>query len=531
MYFSKTVGLTRFILRRDRIRIPVWIIALTVFTLMVAVAYPDLYPTKQDRMMIAGTMKNPAMTAMFGPGYGIDNYTIGAMFAHEMLLFTALAVGIMSILLVSRHTRADEEEGRIEMIRSLPAGRLSNLNATILVSVGTNVLLALVIGFGLYVLGIESMDLKGSLLYGAALGATGLIFAAITALFAQLTESSRGTIGFSIGVLLLAYLIRAIGDVNNEILSWFSPLGWILKSEVYVNNYWWPLVLTVGVVLVLVLLSLYLNAIRDMGSGFIPAKAGRKHATKFLQSPFGLALRLQRVGIISWAIGMYVLGASYGSILGDLESFFANNEAMKKMLTPVAGFSLTEQFISMLMIIISIICTIPPLMAILKLKGEEKKNRVEHLLSRAVSRGRLLGSYLVISMLSGFVMLLLAAIGMGGIGIAVMDGEISFGTFYSAAMVYLPAMWVMIGLAVMLIGVAPRFTGLTWLYVTYSFFVVYLGGMLKLPDWLSNLSPFAHVSKVPVEDFDFMEATILTIIAVVMIIVGFAGYKKRDIEG
>ncbi|MDQ7862150.1 hypothetical protein RCO48_17630 [Peribacillus frigoritolerans] len=39
------------------------------------------------------------------------------MMAHQMLLLTAMAVGIMSILLVTRHTRADEEDGRIEMIR------------------------------------------------------------------------------------------------------------------------------------------------------------------------------------------------------------------------------------------------------------------------------------------------------------------------------------------------------------------------------------------------------------------------------
>ena len=116
--------------------------------------------TEQERQAIAETMMNPAMTAMVGQGYGLDNYTIGAMMAHQMLLFTALSVGIMSILLVARHTRADEEDGRIEMIRSLPTGRLSNLNAAILVVCGTNVLLALLIGFGLYALGIESMDLK-----------------------------------------------------------------------------------------------------------------------------------------------------------------------------------------------------------------------------------------------------------------------------------------------------------------------------------------------------------------------------------
>lgn len=70
---------------------------------------------------------------------------------------------------------------------------------------------------------------------------------------------------------------------------------------------------------------------------------------------------------------MFILGASYGSVLGDLESFFAKNEMMAELLTPVEGYSLTEQFLTMLMSVISMICTIPPLMAMLKLKGEEKR--------------------------------------------------------------------------------------------------------------------------------------------------------------
>ena len=176
------------------------------------------------------------------------------------------------------------------------------------------------------------MDLDGSLLYGAALGATGIFFTAVTAIFAQLSENSRGTIGLSFAVLGISYLIRAIGDVSNETLSWFSPLGWVLGAEVYVNNYWWPILLTLGVSIILVILAFYLNAIRDLESGFLPSKPGRKHASRFLQSPLGLVLRLQRTGMIAWAIGLFILGASYGSVLGDLESFIKDNEMLADLL-------------------------------------------------------------------------------------------------------------------------------------------------------------------------------------------------------
>lgn len=529
--FNNTGRISRFIILRDRFRIPIWIISIAVFTFLVAISFADLYKTDEARHAVAQTMMNPAMTAMVGKGYGLDNYTFGAMMAHQMLLMTALVVGIMSILLVTRHTRADEEEGRIELIRSLPVGRLSNLHATMLVLFVTNILLALVIGFGLYALGIESMELEGSLLYGAALGATGMIFSSITALFAQLSASSRGTLGLSFAFLGAAYLIRAIGDIGNETLSWFSPFGWVLSSEVYVNNYWWPIILTVGVSICFVIISLYLNAIRDLESGFLPVKPGKKHASSFLLSTIGLTLRLQRTGLIFWAIGVFILGASYGSVLGDLESFISENEVLEKFLTPTGGVSLTEQFLTMLMAIISMICTIPPLMAMFKLRSEEKKNRTEFLLSRVISRIRLMGSYFIVSITVGYIMLSLAAIGLGSVGMPVLNGEINFSTFYRAAIVYLPAMWVMIGIAVFLIGLAPKRTGLTWIYLTFSFVVIYMGGLFQFPEWVGKLSPYGYIPKLPVEEMDFTKTSVLTFIALVLTVIGFIGYKNRNIHG
>lgn len=110
--FSGTGSLSRFILRRDRIRIPIWILSFVFATVATAVAFIGLYENAQERQAIASTMENPAMTAMVGPGYGLANYTSGAMMAHQMLLMTAVVVGLMSVLLVIRHTRTDEEEGR-----------------------------------------------------------------------------------------------------------------------------------------------------------------------------------------------------------------------------------------------------------------------------------------------------------------------------------------------------------------------------------------------------------------------------------
>ncbi|MBS3681354.1 ABC transporter permease [Ornithinibacillus massiliensis] len=528
--FRKSGRIARFILRRDRVRLPLWFIGIVFFTLLIPAAFTDLYPSQAERDMMAETMKNPAMVAMVGSA-DFENYTIGVMTAHQMLIFTAIVVGLMSILLVSRHTRADEEDGRVELIRSLPVGRLSQLNATMMVYVVINIILALCVGFGLYALNIASIDLEGSLLYGAVLGATGIFFTGLTAVFAQISEGSRGTIGLSIAVLIIAYLIRAIGDVSNEVLSWLSPLGWVTQADVYSSNNWLPVLIMLGISIILIVIANYLNAIRDMGAGFLPSKPGRKEASVFLQSPLGLGLRLQRTGLIAWAIGMFVMGASYGSVLGDLEAFFAGSEEMQNMLVAAEGYTLTEQFIPMLMMVMAILATVPAVMSMNKLYGEEKKQRIDHVLSRAVSRTKLMASYLIISIVNGFVMLSLAGIGLWIAGDAVVEGGLDFGTIYGAAIVYYPAILVMISVAVFLIGWLPRRTSLIWLYVFYSFFVLYLGNLFQFSEWVGKLSPFGYIPQLPIEEMDWVSSILLIVIAVGIMIIGFIGYRKRDIQG
>lgn len=527
--FAGTGILARSILRRDRLRIFIWIIAITLVVMSTAALLPDIFTTDMERQIIAETMKNPAITFMLGPGYGLDDYTVGAMMAHNMLLFTVLTAGIMNILLTTRHTREDEEEGRIEMIRSLPVGPLATLGAVIIVMTLVNIVLALAVGFGISALGIESMNLVGSLIYGASVGAVGIFFAVMTALIAQLTSNTRGTIGFSFAILIMAYILRGIGDVGNEILSLINPFGLILRTETMVNNYWCPIWTTIGISIILFGIALYLNSIRDLGAGFIATRPGKSEASRSLLSPLGLAFRLLRTPIIAWLVAMFVLGASYGSILGDLEGFISSSDMIQQMIPDAAGYTMTEQFMSLIITIQSIMVAIPVLMFILKLRSEERQNRTEHLHARAVSRNTILGSYTIIALVSAPVMLLVSVLGLWSSAIMVMDDPISFGVLLQAAFVYLPAILVMLGIAVFLTGWLPKLTGFTWIYLAYSFFVVYLGDLLRLPEIAAKLTPFGHTPLFPMEEINILTMVVMTFIGLVLIVAGFVGYNRRDI--
>ncbi|WP_075979988.1 ABC transporter permease [Bacillus massilinigeriensis] len=528
--FIGTGKISKLLFRHERFKILVWLFGIIAVTLAAASSYPNVYQTNEDRLGFAVTMENPAMVAMLGPGKDVEDYTIGGMFSHEMLLFTVIAVAIMNILLVGRCTRADEEDGRLEMIRSLPVGRLSYLAASIIVILTTNVLLILITGCGLVTLGVEGIDWEGSLLYGSILGGTGLVFACLTAVFAQLAETSRGTTMISLSLLIAFYLVRAIGDVSSDALSLLSPLGWAVRSDVFLSNKWWPVLLSITICMILVCSAFYLSSIRDIDSGFIPARKGNKHASGLLQNPIGLTLRLQRTNIVSWAIGLFLLSVSFGSVLGDLETYFSDMDFIQAFLED-PNSSMTDQFITLLMGIMSLISTIPAMMTVLRLKGEENKGYTENFFSRSVSRTRLMGGYLLIAIAVSFFMQCLVALGLWSVGSSVMKEGLSFSTTFGSALVYLPAMWILIGIVILLIGIFPKATGLSWLYLTFCFIVIYLGGLLDFPEWVNQLSVFEHVPKIQTEDVELVPIMTLIVSSTIITFVGFIGYNKRDMAG
>ena len=529
--FKHTLTLTKFVLKREKISTLIWLVVLVFLTLVTALGINGIYTTSVDMAGMTETMRNPAMIAMAGPIFDLNNYTIGAMMAQMMLLFTIIAVAFMNIFLVVKHTRKDEESGRVEMIRSLPVGRLSNLSSVLITSVIINVVIALVMGTSLGLLNISTMDFSGSMLYGFAIGISGILFAGITAIFVQVSATSRTALTYSFLFLGGAYLLRAIGDVGTEILSFISPLGLALRTEVYVNNYIWPLVVLTVVTMLAVGFAFYLNSLRDLGAGLIPSKPGRKEAKQSLLSPFGLALRLSKSFLITWAIVMFVLGAAYGSIFGDLDAFLESSEMIQQMfLTPGVTFTIAEQFLSTLTVIYGIVTCIPVVLLLFKVRAEEKKDRLENLLAKKVDKLSILGSYLIIAFISSIAFVFLYGLGLWVAAYSVMTEPISLVTVLQSSMVHLPGIWILLSLGVLIIGLLPKLTKLIWFYLGALFFVTYFGDLLQLPSWIIRTTPFGNIPKLPIEAMNWTPVAILIIISCILCAIGFNAYRRRDIK-
>ncbi len=528
--FAGLPMLLRFRLRQDRFKLLCWIGGLALFSIGVAYALNGLFPSAEERQALAQTLRSPAMVAIIGPSDALNAYTTGAMFGHRMMLFTALAVAIMNILLMNGHTRGDEEDGKVEMLRAASIGRLAVPGAALLEMLLVNGLLALLHGIGLGAIGIETMSFASSLLYGAALGAVGLVFAGATALFAQLSTSGRGTLTLSLALLGGCYVLRAMLDTRSPKLSWFIPLSWSYLTDVYYLDRWQPVLLALGLSVLLMLAALWLNSIRDVGAGFLPQRGGRLHARKSLLSPLGLALRLQRTTLISWAIAMLVIGLVYGSVFGSLDEFMAGNASLERLLSSGSAGDLNAQFLSLLTVVLAVIGSIPALTGLLRLKGEENRGMLDNLWSRSVSRCHLFLLHCGIAAAVGILALLLAAAGLYGTQASSMDHPFTAGVVFRAVLSYIPALLFVIGVGALLIGWLPRLTGLLWLYLVYCFIADYMGDLLNLPDGLKKLTVFGYVPKFPVEAWEWPPLLGITLLAFVLVGAGYAGYRRRDMR-
>ncbi|CAM5489562.1 ABC transporter permease [Streptomyces pilosus] len=526
-----TRTLIRFALRRDRVRLPVWIGALLLSTLATANSFRTLYSDPQDRANAVAGADSPAGLALSGPRHYLTDDGFGSILSHQMIGFTAVLVGLMSVLAVTRHTRAEEETGRAELVRSTVVGRHAHLAAALSVAVLADLVLALLLAFGLAGLGLEGMDLAGSLVYGFAHAAAGLVFAAVAAVTVQFTAHTRGASGTALAVIGAAYVLRAAGDSGeNGALSWLSPIGWVQRSYPYVDNRWWPLLLCLVVAVACAAAGFVLSTRRDVGAGLRPQKPGSPTASAALTTPVGFALRLHRGMLTGFGTGLFLMGAMYGSILGDAEDMLAGIDEIEEALERIGGSGVVESFASMVMVVLTVVAAVYVVMAALRPRAEETAGRAEPLLATGLSRSRWAGGHLAVALGGGTVVLLLAGLGFGIAGAASTGDAGLLPDLVGAALAYAPALWVTVGVAVVLFGWFPRAVQAAWAVPVYAFVVGYLGQILRFPGWMNNLSPFGHVPRLPAADLDWTPLLLLTLVAAGLVGLGLAGFRRRDLD-
>ena len=109
------------------------------------------------------------------------------------------------------------------------------------------------------------------------------------------------------------------------------------------------------------------------------------------------------------------------------------------------------------------------------------------------------------------------------------DDSISLGKVIEQSLVTIPAVWVLVGIAIAAVGAAPSVRVIAWLGVVATFGITILGPTFKLPDWLLDISPLRHVPNVTATSPDWTGLAWLGLFFALFLAVGFVGFRRRDV--
>lgn len=524
--------------RRNWVFWLVWVSVLAVLMPATISQYDSLVPSgREGDLLVQGLATDPTMRAILGPPF--DLTLPGGFTFWRVGAFVAMAAAMMSGLGIIRATRAEEEEGRIELVRAGAVGRHVPLAAAVALALGWNVVLGLLVGASMLAL---TTPVAGAVASGLAIALCGATFVAVGAVMAQLFTSARTARYWTLGIVLGGlYLLRAVVDGSQEpgnpnrlldALQWVNPLSWPALVRPYADERFWVLLLPLALSTGLLAIAVALETSRDHGSGVRASAPGRPGAAPYLSSAWGLSWRLHRGSIIGWSVGMVVAALGIGPLGVKMTELIENNAAFSDIITRMGGGaqSLVDAFIIAMLGLLTVLVALMGATMLGRLSSEESAGHAEVMLSTATPRSSLAGSHLLVSLGTSLLLTLLtgallhASATRSGGWSPVIDGV-------AASAVLLPGTVMVLGLMMAIIGWVPRALPVVWAVIGWSIFVSWLGALLQFPDWLLRSQPWGHLPKLPSDDLVWTPIVAQSALGLALLAAGLVGYRRRDIHG
>lgn len=524
--------------RRDRIQLLIWMLGTAGLALLASNSVAGNFGGQAER---AGVLRlaiaNPTILLFRGTPNGAE---IGEFTFFLIYAFLALMGGLMSTFLAVRHSRADEEVGRAELIASTPAGRTLPTVSTLVHGVLANAVLG-VLTAGAFI--AAGLDAAGSLVAGAAIAATGIAFLAFGLFVAQLFRTARSANSASVAFVVGSYLVRGIGDAAGSPTddptrltpawpSWLVPIGWGQRTGAYTDNNLTPLLLALGFAIVLVALVFGLQSVRDQGASLIPGRAGRAGAGALLSTSTGLAWRLNASTILWWAVGAAVAGLLATSLAEVVSQLGEQAPDVAQTLRGSLGAnaSLEEALMATIFGIVGVFAACCAVQIVIRARQEEARGTAELVLAASVPRTRWITDFLVVgaagvTLVIGTALVFALLGAQGGTRRDAVAAEV-----IDVALAQFPAALVYLGAALLILAVLPRVTiAGGWLLVGLGAIFGIFGDLVGLPDWLVNISPFSH-SPIPVGNtVDWSGGVVMLGVAALAAALAVASMRRREL--
>ncbi|MFD1394109.1 ABC transporter permease [Lacticaseibacillus jixianensis] len=531
--YANTWALVRLNLRHDWLKIALWIAGLAGLMASAAAKFEGIYGSQHAMASIAKTLKTPAMVSLLGPFTAKPPYTTAVIYGAEMMVFMGLFAAMMNVFFAVHATRDEEDTGTSELILAHAVGRQSPLLAAIIELIVINGGAGVLEAVGLQAANMPGANAAGSWLFGLGLGVFGFMFGTFALLFAQVASSARTATILSYAWLGVLFVARMGTDVKDPDLTWWTIFGWIEKMALYTANVWTPVLMMAGLSVIVLAMTVSVAALRDIGAGLVEPRSGRQTGSALLRGPLMLLARLERMSTTIWLIGLFLLGASYGSIFGTVGDLVKTNPMMAKLLgssgVNAANRAVVMGLANTLVVIFAVVAVVPAISTLLRLNSDERKSYLELLHAAPVSRLRLFLSFAAHALAVGTAALALGVLGMAVAGNAAMSTPISVARFMRGFVGYWPALLIVCGAAAVLAALLPRLQAVIWIVPVYGVLSMFLGPMLDFPKWAQRLTPFGWVNKVPQHAVAWGPFAWMTGLGVVLFVVAYLGYRRRDL--
>ena len=526
-----TRELARLAVRRDRIGLAAAVYVITAAVAGTAYTFKKLYPTEAGRAALAAAGEsNPALRFLYGRLFGSS---IGSLTTWRYGIWAGIFVALLAIFVVIRHTRSDEEAGRLELVGSAAVGRQAALVAALATAAAPIVIVSALLCVALPLIGLPA---AGSVALALGIGCCGLAFTGIAAVAAQLTSSARTARGIALAVLGVAFVLRGVGDsagaAGPSWLSWASPLAWIQLARPFAAERWWVLVLPLAVAALGTWLAFALAARRDQGAGLLPDRPGRPTASAALRGPFGLAWRLQRGALLGWVTGYAFTFAASGAAAVGIGQLFGTSSALEHEFTRLGGqAAITNAYLSALMLLAGLVAAAYAVSVVLRLRAEETGGLAEPILATATGRVRWALSQITMAVGGAALLLAVAGVATGlGYGLRIGSAGPQVARMIGAAMGQLPSVLVLAGVAIALFGLLPGASVAgAWSALGLVVLINLFGQALQLSHWVLDLSPFTHAPRLPGGTVTAAPLLWLCAVALAASVAGLAGLRRRDI--
>ncbi|EOM74254.1 ABC transporter permease [Rhodococcus rhodnii] len=519
--------LARIAFRNERLAIPVTAIVFVLMYVSTAAALTEAYGTQQSRDALAATAgTNQAFLLLLGP---LDHtQSVASVMSWRIGLFLVTTLAVLVVLTVVRHSRKDEELGRLELVRSGRVGALAPIAVAIAYGATLSVVTGAAAAATFLAYGGDGMS---SLAVGMQYIGVGLAASGIAAVTAQIATTARTANTIGTVVVVAGYALRGGGDVEESLgwLRWLSPVGWAQEIDPFGANRWWPALLCVLLFLVTAGAAVWMQVHRDLGGGLIAPRPGPAGSTR-LKGPLSLTFRMHTGAWASWTIAVAAYSALVGFLLTSVDSLAGDSDQMQQLIEQLGGSGALAD--SMQVVISGFIALAAAAWAVTvatHMRSDETAGRVETTLATRVSRRALFGSAGFVTFLGVAAMLVLSGLCMGVAHTITSGNWGDVGRGVAAFAVQIPAALVVGAVALVLYAWLPRMTGLSWGVLVVVLVVGLFGELLRLPQWVRDISPFTHTPAVPLDSVDPVPLIAMSVVAGVLFAVATVGFGRRDI--